>query len=137
MKLKSTIDGWHETELTLEDWFAGMALQGLLSQRIEDDDEHESGTAGVVYPGSYISNTDTTEDAAEDAYNFAESMLVARKRIGKRRDYLEARHYEWERIAKALGDKEPECSGFGYWAGIIEAHSKEILQIIEKEVGNE
>jgi hypothetical protein len=133
MKLKSTIDGWHETELTLEDWFAGMALQGLLAQRQEAVDDDSDGLSGIVYSGSYISKTDHTEYASRDAYEFAESMLAARKRIGViPRDYLNARHDEWERIAKALGDKEPECSGIGYWAGIIETHSKEIRKIIEK-----
>lgn len=110
-----------------------MALQGLLSQRQEVEDETSDGYAGMVYPGSYISSSDHTEAAAKDAYEFAESMLVARKRIGViPRDYLNARHDEWERIAKALGDNDPECSGFGYWAGVIEAHSKQIRKIIER-----
>jgi hypothetical protein len=58
---------------------------------------------------------------------------MAPKRIGViPHKYLKTRHDEWERIAKALGDKEPECSDFGWWAGIIETHSKEIRKIIER-----
>ena len=132
MKIKSSVDGWSETELTLEDWFAGMALQGLLSQRQEAVDTDGDGDSGIVYPGSYISkqNHDHTEAAARDAYEFAESMLFVRKRIEFSRSYLEVRNNEYERIAKALGDSDPECSGFGYLADLIEANADKIKKII-------
>ena len=44
--------------------------------------------------------------------------------------YEAERENEWRRIAEALGDNEPDCSGFGFWAGEIEAHADAIKAIL-------
>lgn len=75
--------------MSLRDWFAGMALQGLLTQRQEPGDYEDTNStvlpedAGVVYKGQYISTYSDGDDshyAARDAYNFADAMLAARER---------------------------------------------------------
>ena len=74
--------------MSLRDWFAGMALQGLLTQRQETGDHEPSGQvsegdAGIVYRGAYIAavhpnNSGDEYEAASDAYAFADAMLAAR-----------------------------------------------------------
>jgi hypothetical protein len=77
--------------MTLRDWFAGMALQGLLHQRQEVGDWEPSGSIkedsegpGLVYKGKsicvYVSDADML---ASDAYKIADEMLVTRDRKGE------------------------------------------------------
>jgi hypothetical protein len=118
--------------MNLRDWFAGMALQGLLSQRQEAVDDDGDGVSGIVYAGSYISKSDHTEAAAKDAYEFAEQMLAAREDLSCDFMYYKDRYTEWERIVSALGDPDPDCSGIGFWADEIESHCEEIKKILKK-----
>lgn len=54
--------GYVDQGMTLRDWFAGMALQGLL---------------GLVNPR--VSYEHGTKTVARDAYMFADAMLAARE----------------------------------------------------------
>jgi len=57
--------------MSLRDWFAGMALQGLLSKLPVVD---QAGEHGIV-----VSDKDKYDrDVADSAYGFADSMLEAR-----------------------------------------------------------
>jgi hypothetical protein len=60
--------------------------------------------------------------------------FTARQKAQKKSEaeYYKRRHDEWEKIAQALGDSDPELSGFGYYADLIEAHAEEIKNIIHR-----
>ena len=81
-------DTWGEVfttpGMTLRDWFAGMALQGLLTQRQEKSDYGMSDEdGGIVYKGMFTTNSrhgSDADEAARDAYEFADEMLAARER---------------------------------------------------------
>jgi hypothetical protein len=116
--------------MTPRDWFAGMALQGLLAGRKETVENSDEETSGVFYCGNHVSIPFFFESVAEDAFEIADHIIFLRgTQISS--SYTKLRHNEWERIAKALGDKEPECSGFGYWAELIERNAEEIKKIIK------
>ena len=54
-------DGGPAEDMTVRDWFAGMALQGIIAHPgMEPDDCHKTGTSDL-------------------AYDFADAMLEARK----------------------------------------------------------
>jgi hypothetical protein len=59
-------DGGSANDATMRDYFAAFALQGILAQSHTDEDD---GTPSIFH-----------EDAADDAYSYADSMLAARKR---------------------------------------------------------
>ena len=117
--------------ITPRDWFAGMALQGLLAGRKETVKNSDEETSGVFYCGDHVSIPFFFESVAEDAFEIADQMVFYRE---PQADSLSVkfRYHEWERIAKALGDKEPWCSGLGYWAELIERNAEEIKKIIKE-----
>jgi hypothetical protein len=74
--------------MSLRDYFAAAALQGLIQQRQEKGDADrpsaesiEQSSVGLVYVGSFIGYKGEGDEyeAARDAYKFADAMLAARK----------------------------------------------------------
>lgn len=74
--------------LSIRDWFAGMALQGLLTQRTNKGDyvlgcQHgaEGVEVGIHYKGESCCQYESDSDLlASDAYEIADEMLSARER---------------------------------------------------------
>jgi hypothetical protein len=65
--------------LSLRDWFAGMALQGLLASRHASDTEDTEDVSAVVYMeagGLFLNATRGAEDYSRIAYELADAMLA-------------------------------------------------------------
>jgi len=78
--------------LSIRDYFAAAALQGLIQQRQEKGDADrpsaqsiEKSSVGLVYVGSFIGYKGEGDEyeASRDAYKFADAMLEARKGGGQ------------------------------------------------------
>lgn len=68
-----------EKGLTKREYFAGLAMQGLLTQHIKNYDEHTDNKMVPVYPGDYINTKESFayEALAEDAVSIADAIIKA------------------------------------------------------------
>jgi hypothetical protein len=73
----------------------------------------------------------TIEELSDDRFMSSLRKLIVRAQH-QGASYEAERAAEWERIAYALGDNEPVCSGFGHWAEQVEKHSEAFRKIIEE-----
>ena len=75
--------------MTLRDWFAGMAMQAILSTytsnlRRDDRDESDSGADCASFNRELaVDNGDGLAEVAADAYLFADAMLAERDKNQK------------------------------------------------------
>ena len=60
-----------DSKLTRRDWFAGMAMQGMLASQ---DERHDGKGTGIVY----IKDQLMLEEFARDAYLIADAMEEVR-----------------------------------------------------------
>lgn len=134
---------WHtcpHSGMDLRDWFAGAALPALIKsasfyeqKSYEHQVEQENvGWSELWECNDAVSLAENAEKCAAAAYSVANAMIEARKGSRINVSYYKTRHDEWERIANALGDNDPELSSFGYYAGLIESHAEEIKKIVHR-----
>lgn len=71
------------------------------------------------------------EDAENCKFVLALQRLIV-DAVADGDQYNADRAEEWREIAYALGDNDPDCSGFGYWSGEVKKHAEEIRKVIKE-----
>ncbi len=68
------VDGTRYNGMSLRDWFAGMAMQGILSAANNEE------TCGAILKTAQASNRSLREHIANNSYGIADAMLVERQK---------------------------------------------------------